>query len=179
MPHITEELWHRCYDEDGSIHRTDWPHERGYEADLRAGETAMEAISALRRYKTDHALALNTALDHVEVYGHVEGFADVIADVMHVETLETYTEAPEITTEIADIDLDYATVGPEYGAQVQEIDAAIDEGAFELVDGTLLVGDGEFELGADLFEIEETRTYSGEGEMIETENAVVVVQDSG
>ncbi|WP_284008776.1 valine--tRNA ligase [Haloarcula pelagica] len=176
LPHITEELWSRLYaDDEGSIHTTDWPVAGGYEADLAAGETAMEVVSALRRYKTEHGLPLNADLDSVEVYGHVAGFEDAIAEAMHVERLETYDEAPEITTEISGIDLDYSLVGPEFGNSVGDIDAAIEAGDYE-IDGDRLIVAVEFELDAEMFEIEESRTYSGDGEMTETESAVVVVQ---
>ena len=180
LPHITEELWERLAyteseDASDSVHTTDWPVAGGYEADLEAGETAMEVVSALRRYKTENGLPLNADLDHVEVYGHVAGFEDAVAEAMHVEQLDTYEDAPDISTEISGIDLDYSVVGPEFGSDVGAIDAGIESGDYEIEDGTLVVAD-EFELGADLFEIEETRTYSGEGEMTETENAVVVVR---
>ena len=176
LPHITEELWTRLYDEDDSIHTSDWPTAGGYEADLEAGETAMEAISALRRYKTDNGLALNEELSAVEIYGHIGDFAEPVAEVMHVGSIEASDEEPDITTETSGVDLDYSLVGPEFGNQVGEIDSAIESGEFEMQGETLLVG-GEFELDAEMFEIEESRIYSGEGEMIETENAVVIVQE--
>ncbi len=175
LPHITEELWDRLAYGDGSIHTTDWPVAGGYEADLEAGETAMEVVSALRRYKTENGLPLNADLDHVEVYGHVDGFEAAIAEAMHVDQLDTYEDAPDITTEVSGIDLDYSVVGPEFGSDVGAIDAGIESGDYE-IDGERLVVADEFELGPDLFEVEETRTYSGEGEMTETENAVVVVR---
>ncbi|MFC7237412.1 valine--tRNA ligase [Saliphagus sp. GCM10025317] len=184
LPHVTEEIWQAVYventettDEDDfdSVHTETWPVPQGYEADLEAGETAMEVISALRRYKSERQLPLNASLDSVAVYGPIEGFADAIQDVSHVRNLESLEEPPEITTEVASIDLDYATLGPKYGAKVGEIDAAIDAGEYEIEDETLAVA-GE-ELEADLFEVELERTYSGDGEMIETESAVVIVDD--
>jgi len=179
LPHITEELWDRMYVETpetgGSIHTTDWPTGGGYEADLKAGETAMEVVSALRRYKTENGLPLNADLDHVEVYGDIAGFENAVAEAMHVEQLDTFEDAPDITTEISGIDLDYSIVGPEFGSSVGDIDSGIESGDYEIDDDTLVVA-GEYELGSELFEIEESRTYSGEGEMTETENAVVVVR---
>jgi len=176
LPHITEELWTRIYDEEESVHTSDWPTTGGYDADLAAGETAMEAISALRRYKTEHGLALNAELSAVEIYGHVGDFADPVAEVMHVGSIEARADEPDITTEISGIDLDYSRVGPEFGSDVGAIDDALEAGEFEIDGDTLVVG-GEFELGEEMFEIEETRSYSGEGEMIETESAVVIVRE--
>jgi valyl-tRNA synthetase len=179
LPHITEELWDTLgYSEsadDDSVHTTDWPVAGGYEADLAAGETAMEVVSALRRYKTENGLPLNADLDHVEVYGHVDGFEAAIAEAMHVDRLDVFEDAPDITTEISGIDLDYSVVGPEFGSDVGAIDAGIESGDYEIEDDTLVVS-GEFELGPDLFEVEESRPYSGEGEMTETDSAVVVVR---
>jgi len=187
LPHVTEELWQRLYadgsstdgttdDDSGgldSVHAEDWPAPRGYEADLEAGETAMEVISALRRYKTGAGLALNADLDRVRVYGRVEGFEDAIAEAMHVDTFETLDEAPDITTAVTGVDLDYSLVGPEYGSRVGDIDAAIADGEFEVHEDRLAVAG--VELAPRMFEVEESRTYSGDGETVETENAVVVV----
>ncbi|MFB6138806.1 MAG: class I tRNA ligase family protein, partial [Halosimplex sp.] len=180
LPHVTEELWQRLYADEAddagdfdSIHTTDWPQTRGHEADLDAGETAMEVIAALRRYKTDEGLALNADLARVRVYGGIAGFEDAVAEAMHVGDLETLEEAPEVTTEVTGVDLDYSLVGPEYGSQVGDIDAAIESGDFEEVDGKLQVAG--VELDAEMYEIEEARTYSGDGEMIETESAIVIV----
>ncbi|APW97718.1 valine--tRNA ligase [Halobiforma lacisalsi AJ5] len=181
LPHVTEEIWQAVYTGDGSleetsIHLRDWPEPQGYDADLEAGETAMEVISALRRYKSENQLPLNADLEAVAVYGEVDGFADAIANVMHVADLEVLSDQPEITTQVASIDLDYSQVGPQYGEKVGEIDAGIESGDYELdrEDGVLRVA-GE-ELAEDLFEVERERTYSGEGEMLETESAVVIVE---
>ncbi len=184
LPHATEEIWQATY-ADGeprddtaefdSVHTEDWPAVRGYEADLEAGETGMEVISALRRYKSKRQLPLNAELESVSVYGSIDGFEEAIRDVMHVDDLEVLDEQPEITTEVASIDLDYATLGPKFGSKVGEIDAAIDDGEYEIDDdaGVLRVA-GE-ELEDDLFDVEVERTYSGDGEMLETESAVVIV----
>jgi len=178
LPHITEEIWTRIYDETESIHTSEWPAPGGYSADLDAGETAMEVISALRRYKTDNGLPLNAELDRVEIYGHVGEFAGPVAEVMHVDSIDAFDEEPDITTEISGVDLDYSLVGPEFGSEVGDIDAAIEAGEFEVDGDTLSVAGGEFELTDEMFEIEEQRRYSGDGEMIETEHAVVIVQQN-
>nr|WP_246084478.1 valine--tRNA ligase [Salinadaptatus halalkaliphilus] len=200
LPHVTEEIWQAVYADDStgdletsSIHTRDWPDPQGYDADLEAGETAMEVISALRRYKSENQLPLNADLESVAVYGAVDGFADAIQNVMHVEELTVLEDQPEITTEVAAIDLDYSQVGPQYGEKVGEIDAGIESGEYEIDEdrearsasegssgdepreGNVLRVAGE-ELEDDLFEVELERTYSGAGEMIETETAVVILE---
>ncbi|WP_247731761.1 valine--tRNA ligase [Halovivax limisalsi] len=184
LPHVTEEIWQASYAAEGadidasSIHRREWPEPRGYDADLAAGETAMAVISALRRYKSERQLPLNSDLDRVAVYGDVDGFEDAIANVMHVADLESLESEPEITTAIDSIDLDYATVGPEYGSKVGEIDAAIDAGEYDLTDDGSLAVAGET-LDSDLFEVERERTYDGSGTMVETDDAIVIVETRG
>ncbi|QZA89302.1 valine--tRNA ligase [Salinarchaeum sp. IM2453] len=174
LPHITEEIWQAMYANEESIHTTTWPDKTGYDADIEAGETAMEVISALRRYKTDNQMPLNATLDDVIVYGDVTGFEDAITDVMHVNKLETTTDEAPITTEVVDVNLDYATVGPKYGGKVSEFDAAIEAGEFEDTDNGLEIA-GET-LAEDVYELQEERTYAGEGEMVEAGGAVVIVK---
>ncbi|WP_255191816.1 valine--tRNA ligase [Natronobeatus ordinarius] len=180
LPHVTEEIWQAVYATEAegldSIHTREWPTVAGYEADLEAGETAMEVISALRRYKSERQLPLNAELESVAVFGAVEGFEEAIQNVMHVGELEVLEEQPEVTTEVASIDLEYATVGPEYGAKVGEIDAAIDDGEYELDEGAGVLRVAGEELEEAMFEVSLERTYSGAGEMLETESAVVVVE---
>ncbi|WP_435359454.1 valine--tRNA ligase [Haloarchaeobius sp. DFWS5] len=174
MPHITEELWQDMHAEDEeSLHLQSWPEPAGYEANLDAGENAMAVIGALRRYKSEHQLPLNAELDRVQVYGDIGGFAEAIAGVMHVGEMEFLDEPPEITTEIADISLEYSVLGPKYGGKVGEFDQAIAQGEYELAGDELHVA-GE-ELAADEFEVREERTYSGEGEMLETDDTLVIV----
>jgi valyl-tRNA synthetase len=186
LPHVTEEVWQATYaddadgssalgpDGDGTIHRADWPRPRGYDADLAAGETALSVISALRRYKTENGLPLNADLDHVQVYGDVAGYEDAIAGAMHVDALERLEAAPDVTTEVVEVDLDYSLVGPEFGSQVGDIEAALAQGEYDVEDGRLQAAGVELE--PEMFELREERTYSGEGEMIDADEAVVIVR---
>jgi valyl-tRNA synthetase len=93
---------------------------------------------------------------------------------MHVEELETSDEEPPIESVVTGIDLDYSLVGPEFGGKVTDIDAGLETGEYELVDGTLRVAG--VELDAEMFTVEEERRYTGSGEMVEAEDAVVIVQ---
>ncbi|WP_101298113.1 valine--tRNA ligase [Halegenticoccus soli] len=174
LAHIAEEIWRDMYG-DGSVHNEPWPEPLGVEADFEAGETAMSVVGALRKYKTDHQLSLNATLDEVRVYGSVDGFEEDIRRVMHVETLETLDEEPEVESVITGIDLDYSVVGPQYGSRVPEIEAGIEAGDYAVEDGVLRVAD--VELDADAFEVNEERRYTGDGEMIETDRALVIVRN--
>jgi valyl-tRNA synthetase len=174
LAHVTEELWRDMYS-DGSVHTTDWPEPLGVEADLAAGERAMEVVAALRKYKTDHQLSMNADVDAVRVYGDVADFADDIQRVMHVDQLESVDEEPPVESVVTGVDLDYSLVGPEFGSRVSAIEAAIADGDYEVVDGRLHAADAT--LDAEMFEIEEERQYTGDGEMVEAGDTVVIVRD--
>jgi valyl-tRNA synthetase len=174
LPHVTEEVYQRMYGDGESLHRQDWPEPWGYEADLAAGERAIAVVSALRKYKSDRQLPMNADLDRVRVYGDVAGFEEAISEVMHVEELAVSDDDPDVTTEIASIDLDYSTLGPKYGGTVGEFDDAIAAGDYHL-DGEHLELAGE-RLDPGEFEVEYERTFQGTGDLVETDDAVVVVE---
>jgi valyl-tRNA synthetase len=175
LAHAAEELWRDMHDAETSVHRAAWPEPLGLDADLAAGETAMDVVGALRKYKSDNQLSMNAALDAVDVYGDVAEFAADISRVMHVETLDARDEEPEIESVVTGVDLDYALVGPEFGSRVSEIESAIAEGDYEVVDGELRAAG--VELGPEMFEIQEERRYTGEGEMVEAGDTVVIVRN--
>ncbi|ELZ76874.1 valyl-tRNA ligase [Haloferax larsenii JCM 13917] len=174
LAHITEELWHDMYDGE-SVHAQSWPDPLGLDADVEAGETAMAVVGALRKYKSDAQLSMNASIDEVEVYGTIDGFEDDISGVMHVDSLTSTDAEPPIESVISGIDLDYSIVGPEYGSKVPDIEAALAQDDYELVGDELHVAG--VELGPDAFEVNEERTYSGEGEFVETEGALVIVKN--
>ncbi len=174
LAHVTEELWRDMYG-DGSVHTADWPAPLGVEADLPAGERAMAVVAALRKYKTEHQLSMNADVDAVRVYGDVSAFADDIRRVMHVDELESVDAEPPVESVVTGIDLDYALVGPEFGNRVSDIEAAIAEGNYDLEDGRLHAA--SVALDAEMFAIEEERQYTGDGEMIEADETVVIVRN--
>jgi valyl-tRNA synthetase len=178
LAHVTEELWTEMYAAEAavdSVHRTDWPEPLGVGADREAGATAMAVVGALRRYKSDRGLALNAPLAEVRVHGDLAGFESDVRRVMHVDRLETTEAEAAVESVVTGVDLDYSTVGPRYGERVSEIDAAIAAGEFEVVDDRLAVAGVEIEPAA--FELEAERRYTGAGEMIEADGAVVIVRD--
>ena len=172
LAHATEELWHDMHDEE-SVHTSGWPEPLGVDADVTAGETAMAVVGALRKYKSSAQLPMNEPLARVDVWGDISGFEADISGVMHVRELNSLAERPEIESVVTGVDLDYSLVGPAFGSQVPDIEAAIEAGDYEVVDGHLHAADAE--LDAEMFEIEEERRYTGDGEMIEADDAAVIV----
>jgi valyl-tRNA synthetase len=176
LAHVTEELWHDMHGSE-SVHTSGWPEPLGIDADFAAGETAMAVVGALRKYKSDRQLPMNEPIARVDVWGDVSGFEADISGVMHVDELNSLDERPEIESVVTGVDLEYSLVGPEYGSQVPDIEAAIAAGDYEVVDGDLHAGGAE--LDPEMFEIEEERQYTGDGEMIEADDAVVIVHPEG
>ena len=173
LSHTTEEIWNELYT-NSSIHRSEWPEVEGIEADKEAGERAMEVVSGLRKFKTEHQMSLNEEIERVEVYGNISGFEDAIKEVMHVNNLEQLENEPETEKKVIEISLDYSKAGPEYGDKVSEIEEALENNEWMIQDGHLDVADEH--LKPEMFEVREEVTYTGEGEMIETENALVIVK---
>jgi len=182
LAHVTEELWQELYADHAegeaaeSIHLADWPAKSGIEADRAAGEAALAVVGALRKYKSDRGMALNEPIQRVRVYGDgldVAAFAEDVAGAMHVGTLEVLEERPAVETVVSGIDLDYSLVGPAFGGDVPDIEAAIESGEYELADDTLRAAGHD--LDDEMFEVEEERRYDGEGELLELDEAIVIV----
>ena len=172
LSHTTEEIWNELY-ENTSIHRSDWPEEMEVETDKEAGENAMEVISALRKFKTEHQMSLNEEIEKIEIYGNISGLENAIKEVMHVKELENLDGEPETERKVIEIKLDYSEAGPKYGDKVSKIEEALENNEYMIHDGRLEVADEH--LKPEMFEVLQERTYTGEGEMMETENTIVIV----
>lgn len=173
LSHITEEIYHQMYS-NNSIHLEDWPEKAEIKADLKKGEKALEVITALRKYKTKNQMAPTEEIEKVEVYGDIAEFSESIKKVMHIENLVELEEEPETENKIIEIKLNYEKAGPKYGNQVGEIEEALEQNEFSFEAGRLNVA-GEH-LKPEMFKVKEERSFQGSGEMIETENTVVIVK---
>jgi valyl-tRNA synthetase len=173
LSHTTEEIWNEMY-QNTSIHRSKWPEEENVSADKEAGERAMEVISAIRKFKTQSQLPLNEELSQVEVYGDISGFQKPIKQVMHIQELTQLDQEPETEEKVIEISLNYEEAGPEYGDKVTEIEDALEKNEWMIEDGHLDVA-GEH-LKPEEFEVQEERKYTGQGQMLETENSLVIVR---
>ena len=113
----------------------------------------------------------------MSVYGEIGGFESDIRNVMHVGTLETLDSEPEIESVVTGIDLDYSVVGPEYGADVPDIEDGIENGEYELGEDDETLAVAGHELSAEEFTVERERQFTGGGEMLETDSALVIVRE--
>ena len=172
-PHITEEIWNDMYRKE-SIHRSDWPETEGLKIDLEKGDNAMKAISALRKFKSDNQMPLNSKIKSAEVSADISGFEDAVKEVMHVKKLEQREDSPDLETKIKEIKLNYANAGPEYGDKIGEIEDALENNEFMVEDGRLEVADER--LKPEMFTVVEEKEYTGDGKLVDGDVPVVVKQ---
>ncbi len=184
MPFVTEEIYNRMYREyegSESIHCESWPQvqDYGYLESHETGELGVEAISALRKYKSEQNLSLNADIEEARIYGpkNLEQVKKDIMKAMSVENLEISSEEPELEQRIESIDLDYSVLGPKYGGKVKEIEEKIDEiEEKDIEDGKIEIADAVLEEGED-FEVNRKYRLKGEeGDIVQTENCVVLVR---
>ncbi|PSH01917.1 MAG: valine--tRNA ligase, partial [Nanohaloarchaea archaeon SW_10_44_10] len=177
LSHITEEIWNDMFKQENdpeSIHRTEWPEPLEVEADIEAGETSMEVISALRNYKNQNRMPLNEELKSVKIYGDVHGLENAIKEVMHIKDLAMKSGEPDTEDKIVEIKLDYSKAGPEFGDDVGEIEDALENNEWNIESGMLYAAGHH--IPAEMYEVQEEKEFQGEGEMLETENSQVVVK---
>ncbi|NJE42118.1 valine--tRNA ligase [Thermococcus sp. GR6] len=156
-PHITEELYQNLFKERigaKSVHLLEWPKYDEGRIDENAeklGELAREVISAMRRYKNSHGLALNAKLKHVAIYATdsyemLKAIEKDIAGTMNIERLEIIKGEPELEERIIEIKPNFRTVGPRYGKLVPKITAYLKENAEEVAKALKESGKVEFEI---------------------------------
>ncbi|NJE47306.1 valine--tRNA ligase [Thermococcus sp. GR7] len=157
VPHVTEELYQNLFKERigaKSVHLLEWPKYDEGRIDENAeklGELAREVISAMRRYKNSHGLALNAKLKHVAIYATdsyemLKAIEKDIAGTMNIERLEIIKGEPELEERIIEIKPNFRTVGPRYGKLVPKITAYLKENAEEVAKALKESGKVEFEI---------------------------------
>jgi len=167
------------------VHGTDWHSISDHVTDVEAQEAggqAIEAISALRKFKSDNGMPLNAELATVTLYAE-DGFdaTGSVRDAMHVTELDVIEEAPNVEERIVEVDLEYSEVGPAFGELVGQIEAAIAEPAsLDITGGTLTLA-----LDEETVELEEDTHFTvrkeytipdTEGELRQTDNFTLVVR---
>ncbi|CAN5525581.1 valine--tRNA ligase [soil metagenome] len=100
MPFITEELWSRLREEDGSIMVASWPSADDLR-DAAATETmerAQDLVTALRRLKVDHGIPPGRRMDVTigagELVGEVRQLGDAIVALARLGSIEVSESLP-------------------------------------------------------------------------------------
>jgi valyl-tRNA synthetase len=186
-PFLAEEAYHHLPGTTGSVHAAAWPAlDDGDDVAEACGERIAAVASAVRAWKSDAGMALNTDLDRIEVYAD-DGSTDFDTDDLSATVnapVEIESGEPAVEMVPVDVDPDHSTIGPEFR---ERADAVV--GALESADPADIAEqkheNGEIELDAggelvildgDAVEIVEEQRAAGETvEVLDADGATVLV----
>jgi valyl-tRNA synthetase len=116
MPYVTDEIYGGLFDAGTSIHRSAWPEVEPGLIDFEQealGEMAVQVASAVRRYKSEHALSLGAALPLLQVVAPtgMEAAIDDLKSVTRAEVVEVVDEIGPGVSEISGVGSEGVRVG--------------------------------------------------------------------
>ncbi|MGB9937132.1 MAG: valine--tRNA ligase [Methanobacterium sp.] len=131
IPHFADEIYQYMDDEDLSIHQTSWPELKAElinESSEKVGETGVELIGEIRRFKSSKGLSLNTKINTLNLYtsdsvlmDEISQLADDIKGTMRIENLEVISGKPDIMEKVSEIIPQMAKIGPEFKGDAPKI----------------------------------------------------------
>jgi len=180
LPHITEEVFHlhyRDYEGGESIHLSRYPEPilHDPEAD-KIGEQVKDIVAAVRDWKSEKGLPLNSPIKRLEIVGAVGAHsgAEIIRDALSVEEL-VFSDTTDLHEEPVALKPVYAKIGPTFRQRAKEVieflkKADPKEAAERLQSGeglSMTLSDGsEAVLAPEFVEIE--RAFVAHGQAVET-----------
>ncbi|KYC49730.1 MAG: Isoleucine--tRNA ligase [Candidatus Methanofastidiosum methylothiophilum] len=125
-PHITEEIYNELFSDEGakSIHLTEYPSFEFYDSDaFEKGEILKDITVAIRRYKSDLKMPLNSPIKGAIVYTekNIEEISEDISKSMNISNLELKNGKPDIDEKIIEVIPRYDIIGPKFGKDVQKV----------------------------------------------------------
>ncbi|SRR3989344_1412623 len=101
MPHITEEIYRNVLGNAVSIHTSAWPDENySYASEEKSMDKAVEIIAHVRKYKSEHKMAMNAFLKGVRVNdASLKGVFDVIGSTMNAKVALNEEQAEDVIIE--------------------------------------------------------------------------------
>ncbi|MEE1134579.1 MAG: class I tRNA ligase family protein, partial [Methanobrevibacter sp.] len=157
-PFFTEEVYQ--YFSDESIHTTLWPevYEELISEEMETkGETTVELIDEVRRFKSASKIPLNAELAEVNVYTSDDDLVDVfnqfdsdIKGTLKINDLNISSGKPEVHEKIIEVEPDMSQIGPTFkgdagkiigylkSTDIDEIGSVLDEN-HELAIGDIVV----------------------------------------
>jgi len=129
LPHITEEIYQAYFkdiDRQKSLHLSEWPEKVLYdEGSIEKGESAKDIVAAVRNWKSDNGIPLNSDISIVEIVAgdKKDIFAEIQDDMaktirakeLHIVEQVDLEEVPVAIKPI------YAKLGPEFKEKTGEI----------------------------------------------------------
>ncbi len=166
-PFFSEEMFSRLG--EGSIHLQSWPQVREelIDKDIElSGDFIKDVASNVRRYKSEKGMALNTALEKIEIYGVITDTSDLTG--VTNSPIEMIEGEPDFEHVPVNVKPNMGKIGPLFRGKAKAIiDALADENpkkiADEVAKGKITVNvDGELiELEPDHVEIEKEVVSAG------------------
>jgi valyl-tRNA synthetase len=129
LPHITEEVYQSYYrklDGKESLHISNWPKEIPEDKEAaEKGELAKDIIAALRNWKSENRLALNSEISAVEIVASdkMDLFSDIRDDISSTVRAKELNIVKEVQIEEIPISVKpkFAKIGPKFKANAGEI----------------------------------------------------------
>ena len=166
-PFFAEEMFSRIG--EGSVHVQAWPEvcdsliDEGVE---KSGEFIKEIASNVRRYKSEHGMALNAPLEKIEIYGSLDDLTDVLGATN--SPVEMIDGEPDFEHVPVNVKPNMGMIGPKFRGQAKAIIDALTEAnpkkiADEVANGKVVVDvDGQtIELEPECVEIEKEVVSAG------------------
>ena len=173
-PFVAEEIWDHLPGTDGSVHLADWPEIDSPNGDTTVGESIAEAARTVRAWKSEQGIALNEALERVELYFDEEpqhGVDTYDLSETVAAPIRTAVGRPDLAEVATDVEPDEAQIGPTFRDEAGAVMAALEAADPDTIKAQLDSGgpvevdvDGEpTEIEAEMVSVAtEFRTEAGE-----------------
>lgn len=160
-PFFAEEMYSRFG--IGSVHKQLWPtvQEQWHnEISAKAGELIKTIVSSVRRYKSEHGIALNSPLQKIEIYADLQDITDIVGATN--TPIEIKSGNPDFEFIPTNIKPNMSVIGPKFKGQAKSIITILSQlDPHIIIDdldkhGKIIIrtADGEIELASDSVEIE-------------------------
>jgi valyl-tRNA synthetase len=130
-PHFTEEVYQYLNPKGLSIHKTAWPEVEGDLISDEAedlGETAVELIGDIRRFKSASKMPLNTPIKFTAVYTENEdlltklkGVSEDVIGTMRIRDLKVEMGKPDVQEKVVELTPIMSKVGPHFKGDAPKI----------------------------------------------------------
>ncbi|VVB96892.1 Isoleucine--tRNA ligase [uncultured archaeon] len=178
LPYFTEEIYSHIKQE--SVHLQPWPHADESLIDEEAeatGELIKEITAAIRRYKSEHGMALNTPLADIEIYSSIPDASDIAGAANSVIKLNTGT--PDFEMVPTGIKPNMKVLGKAFRNKAKPIAEALikaDAKAAESGSITIHVDEEYVTLDHSYFTVEKERLLKGKAvDVFEVGTAIIVI----
>ena len=178
LPYFSEEIFSHLKQE--SVHLQQWPQadESLINADAEvAGELIKEITAAIRRYKSEHGMALNAELDGIEIFSSLEDASDIAGAANSKVVLRT--GIPDFETVPTALKPNMKVLGKMYRSRAKPIAEALMKADPKLaISGSIeLTVDGEdITLDNSCFTVEKENLLKGKAvDVLEVGSVVIVI----